>query len=158
MLPVAIYTPGWRETKWNKGSCPRNQSFSCEPLAHLSLHFPIAILSHYLTLKSDQCEISPYYINALENREVMRIEYMIREDVYIIDNLTNSLHYLYWKSLGTVNENPNFDIRVKRIKKVRGSGGGIFSGKGPVWSFSRVSGLLILGSVPEDGCFNVLWK
>ena len=39
---------------------------------------------------------------------------------------------------------------------MRGSGGGIFSGKGPVWSFSRVGGLLILGSVLEDGCFNVL--
>ena len=25
-------------------------------------------------------EISPYYINALENRVVMRIEYMISED------------------------------------------------------------------------------
>ena len=56
------------------------QSFSCEPLAHLRLHFLIA-LYHYLTLKSDQREISSYYINALENREVMRIEYMIREDV-----------------------------------------------------------------------------
>ena len=59
----------------------RIQSFSCEPLAHQCLHFLIA-LSHYLPLKSDQHEISPYYINALENREVMRIEYMIREDVY----------------------------------------------------------------------------
>ena len=33
-----------------------------------------------LSLKSDQHEISPYNINALENRVVMRIEYMIRED------------------------------------------------------------------------------
>ena len=30
--------------------------------------------------KSDQHEISPYNINALENKVVMRIEYMIRED------------------------------------------------------------------------------
>ena len=34
-----------------------------------------------LSPKSDQHEISPYYINALENRVVMRLEYMIREDV-----------------------------------------------------------------------------
>ena len=33
-----------------------------------------------LNPKSDQHEISPYNINALENRVVMRIEYMIRED------------------------------------------------------------------------------
>ena len=31
--------------------------------------------------KSDQHEISPYNINALENRVVMRSEDMIREDV-----------------------------------------------------------------------------
>ena len=30
--------------------------------------------------KSDRHQISPYNINALENRVVMRIEYMIRED------------------------------------------------------------------------------
>ena len=33
-----------------------------------------------LSLKSDQHEISPHNINALENRVIMRIEYMIRED------------------------------------------------------------------------------
>ena len=33
-----------------------------------------------LSPKSDQHEISPYYINALENRVVMRIECMIKED------------------------------------------------------------------------------
>ena len=33
-----------------------------------------------LSTKGDQHEISPYNINALENRLVMRIEYMIRED------------------------------------------------------------------------------
>ena len=30
--------------------------------------------------KSDQCEISPYSSNASENRVVMRVEYMVRED------------------------------------------------------------------------------
>ena len=30
--------------------------------------------------KSDQHEISPYNVNALENRLVMRIEFMTRED------------------------------------------------------------------------------
>ena len=33
-----------------------------------------------LSTKSDRHQISPYNINALENRVVMRIEYMIRED------------------------------------------------------------------------------
>ena len=33
-----------------------------------------------LSPKSHQHEISPYNINALENRVVMRTEYMIRED------------------------------------------------------------------------------
>ena len=33
-----------------------------------------------LSTKSDQHEIAPYNINALENRLVMTIEYMIRED------------------------------------------------------------------------------
>ena len=40
------------------------------------------------------------YINALENRVVMRIEHMIRED----DISTNSAHYVYRKSIGTVKE------------------------------------------------------
>ena len=148
MLPLPIYTPGWRETKWSKGSCPWNQcnrqgfnldlqiqSFSCEQLAHLCLHFLIA-LSHYLTLKSDQREISCYYVNALENREVMRIEYMIREDVYtVIDESTNSPHYFCWKSIGTVYENPNFDIRVKRDKESERKWRGHFFGKGPCLVF-----------------------
>ena len=43
------------------------------------------ILCFYSTLnplspKSDQHEISPHNINALENMVVVRIEYMIRED------------------------------------------------------------------------------
>ena len=33
-----------------------------------------------LSPKSDQHEIFPYSINSLENRVVMRIKYMIRED------------------------------------------------------------------------------
>ena len=33
-----------------------------------------------LSTKGDQHEICPYNINAFENRLVMRIEYMIRED------------------------------------------------------------------------------
>ena len=33
-----------------------------------------------------------------------------------IDISTNSPHYFYWKSIGTVNENLNFDIRVLRVK------------------------------------------
>ena len=33
-----------------------------------------------LSPKSDQHEISPYYINASENRVVMRIGYMIRKE------------------------------------------------------------------------------
>ena len=33
-----------------------------------------------LSPKGDQHGISPYYFNALENREVTRIEYLIRED------------------------------------------------------------------------------
>ena len=38
------------------------------------------MLLNPLSPKSDRHEISPYNINALENRVVMRIEYMIRED------------------------------------------------------------------------------
>ena len=46
---------------------------------------PLAVCGYmtYLThgmQKSDRHEISPYNTNALENRVVMRIEYMIRED------------------------------------------------------------------------------
>ena len=33
-----------------------------------------------LSLKRDQHGFSPYYFNALENREVMRMEYMISEE------------------------------------------------------------------------------
>ena len=41
-----------------------------------------------LSPKSDQHEISPYNVNALENRVVMRIEFIIREDESIITVLT----------------------------------------------------------------------
>ena len=40
----------------------------------------IALGLTLLSLKSDQHEISPYNINALENKVVIRIEHMIRED------------------------------------------------------------------------------
>ena len=40
----------------------------------------IRTMLNRLSPKSDQHEISPYNINALENRVVMRIEDMIRKD------------------------------------------------------------------------------
>ena len=43
-----------------------------------------------LSPKSDQHEISPYNVNALENRVVTRIEFMTSEDESIIDISTNS--------------------------------------------------------------------
>ena len=43
-------------------------------------HAPGAKSLVCIGLKGDQHEISPYNINAFENRLVMRIEYMIRED------------------------------------------------------------------------------
>ena len=46
-----------------------------------------------LSPKSDQHESSPYYINALENIVVMRIEYMIWK--VESDVLKNSPHYFY---------------------------------------------------------------
>ena len=39
------------------------------------------VLNH-LSPNSDQHETSPYDINALESRVVMRIEYMIRKEEY----------------------------------------------------------------------------
>ena len=61
----------------------------------------------------DQHEISPRNINALKNGVVMRIENMVRKDE---SNWHKNPHYFYWKSIGTVNENLNFDIRVSRVK------------------------------------------
>ena len=43
-----------------------------------------------LSPKSDQNEISPYNVYALEKRVVMRIEFTTREDESIIDISTNS--------------------------------------------------------------------
>ena len=63
----------------------------------------------------DQHEISPRNINALKNGVVMRIEYMVRKDESNW-HFSKSPHYFYWKSIGTVNENLNFDIRVSRVK------------------------------------------
>ena len=42
--------------------------------------FKVDLAFNPLRPKSHQHEISPYNINALEKRVVMRIEYMIRED------------------------------------------------------------------------------
>ena len=63
----------------------------------------------------DQHEISPRNINALKNGVVMRIEYMVRKDESNW-HFSKNPHYFYWKSIGTVNENLNFDIRVSRVK------------------------------------------
>ena len=43
----------------------------------------------------------------------------------VTDISKNPPHYVCWKSIGTVNENPNFDIRVQRVKLfvVRSNGG-----------------------------------
>ena len=59
---------------------------------------------------------SPYNINALEKRVVMRIEWSGKTSP--TDNSTNSPHYVYGKSIGTVNENLNFDVRVKGLKPI----------------------------------------
>ena len=64
-----------------------------------------------LNPKSDQHEISPYNINALENIVVVRIEYMIREDESIW-YFTKFSPILLFTCIGTVNENLSFDIRV----------------------------------------------
>ena len=36
----------------------------------------------------------------------------------LIDTSTNSLHYFYWKQIGTTNENLNFDIGFKGLKEL----------------------------------------
>ena len=64
-----------------------------------------------LSPKSDQHEISPHNINALENIVVVRIEYMIREDESIL-YFTKFSPILLFTCIGTVNENLSFDIRV----------------------------------------------
>ena len=65
-----------------------------------------------LSPKSDKHEISPYNINALEERVVMRIEYMNQGRlVYLIFQQilpTISIE----KLVSTINENLNFDINV----------------------------------------------
>ena len=71
------------------------------------------LLFNLLSPKSDKHEISLYNINALENRVVTRIEYMNqRAQMSLADISTNSSHYFYLKSIGVVNENLHFDIRV----------------------------------------------
>ena len=64
-----------------------------------------------LSPKRDQPEISPYNINALENIVVIELSTWSGK-MSLIDISTNSPHYFYWKSIGTVNENLNFNIRV----------------------------------------------
>ena len=64
-----------------------------------------------LSPKSDQHEISPHNINALENIVVVRIEYKIREDESIW-YFTEFSPILLFTCIGTVNENLSFDIRV----------------------------------------------
>ena len=64
-----------------------------------------------LSPKSDQHEISPHNINALENIVVVRIEYMIREDESIW-YFTKFSPIPLLNCKGTVNENLNSDIRV----------------------------------------------
>ena len=72
-------------------------------------------LFNSLSPKSDKHEISPYNINALEERVVMRIEYMNQGRlVYLIFQQilpTISIE----KLVSTINENLNFGINVYRV-------------------------------------------
>ena len=64
-----------------KGKCVKlwdRLAFSGKKKNVLLLNISLAV--NPLSPKSDQHEISPYNVNALENRLVMRIEFMIRED------------------------------------------------------------------------------
>ena len=62
-----------------------------------------------LSTKGDQHEISPYNINALENRWQLSTW---SGKMTLGDISTDSLHFFYWKSLGAINDNLNFDIRL----------------------------------------------
>ena len=66
-----------------KGKCVKyllwdRLAFSGKKKNVLLLNISLAV--NPLSPKSDQHEISPYNVNALENRLVMRIEFMTRED------------------------------------------------------------------------------
>ena len=67
----------------NKQFSSRKQSNSSD-YTHLALFYLMnffkSLFLNSLSPKSDQHEISPYYIHASENRVVMRIGYMIREE------------------------------------------------------------------------------
>ena len=76
--------------RYRKRPCPPQERFltltflrknlSVDTLSKVQNQTITDFLFDPLSPKSDQREISPYNINALENRVVMRIEYMIRED------------------------------------------------------------------------------
>ena len=57
-----------------------NSLFRLSKLVDGWFFFKVDLAFDPLRPKSDQHEISPYNINTLENRVIMRIEYMIRED------------------------------------------------------------------------------
>ena len=63
-----------------------------------------------LNPKSDQHQISPCNINAVENRVKSWELITWSGKMSVIDISTNSPNYFYWKSIGTVNENLNYDI------------------------------------------------
>ena len=71
-------------------------------------------LGHFnpLSPKSDRHQISPY------NYQCFRKQWSWELSIWsgrmsLIDPSTNSPHYLYWKLIGTRNENLIFDVRVK---------------------------------------------
>ena len=97
----------------NKQFSSRKQSNSSD-YTHLALFYLMnffkSLFLNSLSPKSDQHEISPYYIHASENRVVMRIGYMIREEES--NWYVSKFFPLLLLSTGTVNENPSFDITV----------------------------------------------
>ena len=67
-----------------------------------------------LSPKSDQHEISPYNVNALETEWSWELRTWSGK-MNLIYTSTNCPHCFSWKRIGTTNENLNFDIRVKRV-------------------------------------------
>ena len=68
-----------------------------------------------LSPKSDQHQTSPCNINALCKTEWSWELSTSSGKMSLTDIWTNSPYYFYWKSIGTVNENLNFDFRVQRV-------------------------------------------
>ena len=66
----------------NNAILPHRTSYDtgCSIIFFLHLSRMVSFKLKPLSTKGDQHEICPYNINAFENRLVMRIEYMIRED------------------------------------------------------------------------------